>query len=67
MSLILHYSCYLTAVLFFKPEDEVAIGIKEPIGPCDEFSDVHTAFGMVSYLEGRIFLALTVRMVFRFS
>lgn len=48
LSLILHYSCYLTAVLYFNPEDEVAIGIKEPIGPCHETSPVQTAFGMVS-------------------
>lgn len=57
LSLIMHYSCYLTAVLFFNPEDEVAIGIKEPIGPCNETSPVHTAFGMT--LKKRKYLCPT--------
>lgn len=47
LSLILHYSCYMGIVLFFKPEDEVSIGVHEKTGPCNETSPVQTAFGMV--------------------
>lgn len=46
LSLILHYSCYLSCVLLFKPEDEVSIGVHEKTGPCNETSPVQTAFGM---------------------
>jgi len=46
LSLILHYSCYLSILLFFKPEDEVSIGVHERTGPCNVNSSVLTAFGM---------------------
>jgi len=48
LGLLLHYSCYMVCLLNFKPEDEVSIGVHEKLGPCDEFSPVVTAFGMVS-------------------
>lgn len=46
LSLILHYSIYMVMVLFFNPEDEVAIGVYEKTGPGNEYVPVHTAFGM---------------------
>ncbi|XP_018334874.1 uncharacterized protein LOC108743782 [Agrilus planipennis] len=45
--LLIHYSLFLAMTIFFKPEDEVAIGLKEPIGSCDEYVDVYTTFGQV--------------------
>ncbi|XP_046631520.1 uncharacterized protein LOC124311188 [Daphnia pulicaria] len=54
LSLILHYSCYLSTVLLFKPEDEVSIGVHEKTGPCNETSPIQTAFGMT--LKKRKFL-----------
>lgn len=51
LSLILHYSCYLTILLFFKPEDEVSIGVHERTGPCNATSSVYTALGMVSLIH----------------
>lgn len=46
--LFIHYSVFLVMVLFFNPENEVSTGLKEPVGPCDEYEDVQTAFGMVN-------------------
>lgn len=46
--LILHYTVFLILPIFFDPEKEIAIGLKETIGPCDEYVDLHTIFGMVS-------------------
>lgn len=37
----------MVMVLFFNPEDEVAIGVYEKTGPGNEYVPVHTAFGMV--------------------
>ena len=39
----------MICILNFKPEDEVSIGVHEKIGPCDEYTDIQTAFGMVCY------------------
>jgi hypothetical protein len=39
----------MICVLYFKPEDEVSIGVHEKIGPCDEYTGIQTAFGMVCY------------------
>lgn len=46
--LFLHYVSFLAMPIFFNPEDEISIGLKEPIGPCNEFVPIQTAFGMVS-------------------
>ena len=51
LALVLHYSIYMIMVLFFNPEDEVAIGVHERIGPCDENVPIQTAFGMVCLTE----------------
>ncbi|XP_071050816.1 uncharacterized protein [Onthophagus taurus] len=55
--LILHYATFLGMCLYFKPGNDISIGLKEPIGPCDEFSPVHTPFGMV--LQKRKYLCPT--------
>ena len=47
LSMILHYGCYLSILLFFNAEDEVSIGVHEPTGPCNATSPIQTAFGMV--------------------
>ncbi|XP_060521139.1 uncharacterized protein LOC132698828 [Cylas formicarius] len=43
--LVLHYAVFLSMTLFFNPEDEVSTGIKEQIGPCDEYVFIRTATG----------------------
>lgn len=45
--LVLHYTVFLLLPVFFDPEKEVAIGLRERIGPCDEYVDLHTVFGKV--------------------
>lgn len=60
LSLILHYSCYMSCVLYFKPELEVSIGVHEKTGPCNETSPVQTAFGMVC--GGTSFLNIALNM-----
>lgn len=47
LHLLVHYCTFWTMPVFFKAEDEIAIGLKEPIGPCDQYVPIHTAFGMV--------------------
>lgn len=49
--LVAHYSSFLSMTIFFNAEDEVAIGLKEPIGNCDEYVPLQTIFGLVSYLQ----------------
>ncbi|XP_018572213.1 uncharacterized protein LOC108911701 isoform X2 [Anoplophora glabripennis] len=44
--LIIHYAAFMIMPIFFNPEDEISTGLKEPIGPCDQYEDVKTAFGM---------------------
>ncbi|KAJ8941977.1 hypothetical protein NQ314_010201 [Rhamnusium bicolor] len=44
--LVLHYSSFLIMPIFFNPEDEISTGLKEPIGPCNEYVGIQTAFGM---------------------
>lgn len=46
--LVLHYSVFLIIPIFFDPENEIAIGVRETVGRCDEYVDVNTVFGMVS-------------------
>lgn len=55
--LVLHYLSFMTIVTMFKPEKEVAIGLKEPIGPCNEYTPVQTIFGMT--LKKRKYLCAT--------
>ncbi|RZB41659.1 uncharacterized protein BDFB_007446, partial [Asbolus verrucosus] len=55
--LVLHYVSFLIMPLIFNPEDEIAIGVKEPIGPCNEYVPIQTAFGMT--LQKRKFLCAT--------
>lgn len=55
--LICHYSIFMGVNIFLNPEDEVAIGLHETIGNCDETKDVHTAFG--SILKKKKYLCLT--------
>lgn len=49
--LLLHYSLFWSMAVFWKPENEIAIGLKERVGPCDEYVPIHTAFGMVNIYE----------------
>lgn len=49
LHLIVHYTSFLIMPIFFKPEDEIAVGLKEPIGPCDKIVPVQTVFGVVSW------------------
>jgi hypothetical protein len=55
--LLIHYVIFLIIPVFFNPEDEVAIGLKEPIGPCNEYTPIKTAFGMA--LQKRKYLCAT--------
>lgn len=41
--------------IFFNPEDEISTGLKEPIGPCDEYESMKTALGMVGITKICIF------------
>ncbi|XP_017781550.1 PREDICTED: uncharacterized protein LOC108566262 [Nicrophorus vespilloides] len=45
--LVLHYLTFLVIPIFFDPKKEISVGLKEPIGPCDEVVSVKTAFGMM--------------------
>ncbi|XP_021914825.1 uncharacterized protein LOC110827445 [Zootermopsis nevadensis] len=47
LHLALHYSLYLSFVIFGHPEEEVSIGLHERIGPCNETVPVYTASGIV--------------------
>ncbi|CAH0546976.1 unnamed protein product [Brassicogethes aeneus] len=55
--LIIHYLTFLFISIFLKPENEISMGLREPIGPCDKYSPLHTAFGMV--LQKRKYLCPT--------
>lgn len=48
LHLFIHYGSFLGIVSFMKPENEIAIGLKEPVGPCNEYVPMQTAFGMVN-------------------
>ncbi|KAL3275618.1 hypothetical protein HHI36_020371 [Cryptolaemus montrouzieri] len=45
--LIIHYATFFFIPILFKPENEVAIGLKEPIGPCEEYVPVQTILGVL--------------------
>ncbi|KAG7155591.1 hypothetical protein Hamer_G015958 [Homarus americanus] len=47
LNMVIHYGLYLSMAVFGKPEEEVSIGLHERTGPCDEKTDVYTAFGGV--------------------
>ncbi|KAF2357434.1 hypothetical protein FHG87_011808 [Trinorchestia longiramus] len=57
LALVVHYSLYLGLVIFGTPENEVSIGLHETVGPCNQTSDVYTAFGGV--LKKRKFLCVS--------
>lgn len=48
--LLIHYASFLTMPIYFNAEDEIAIGLKEPIGPCNETVPIQTVFGQVPEL-----------------
>jgi hypothetical protein len=48
IGLILHYSVYLGMVVFGDPDYEVAVGLHEKIGPCDEWIEMPTVFTLVT-------------------
>lgn len=57
LHLLIHYTAFLIMPIYFKAEDEVAIGVKETVGPCNEIVPIQTAFGMVikyciKYMKG---------------
>lgn len=43
--LVIHYLTFLSMPIFFNPENEVATGVKETIGPCDEYTSIMTVSG----------------------
>ncbi|CAG9761628.1 unnamed protein product [Ceutorhynchus assimilis] len=45
--LIIHYTLFWIIPVFFNPENEISTGIKEQIGPCDEFEPLQTLSGKV--------------------
>jgi len=57
LHLVIHYVSFWSMPVFFNAEDEIAIGLKEPIGPCSEKVPVQTAAGLV--LEKRKYLCPT--------
>jgi hypothetical protein len=48
LALLIHYITYIVLVFTAKPESQVAYGLHETIGPCQETTPVYTAFGHVS-------------------
>ncbi|XP_057664387.1 uncharacterized protein LOC130898849 [Diorhabda carinulata] len=46
LHLIVHYVTFMLIPIMFNPEDEVSTGMKEPIGPCNEFVPLHTIVGL---------------------
>lgn len=49
LALLIHYCVYIFLVFTAKPQNQVADGLHETIGPCQETTPVYTAFGHVSY------------------
>jgi len=48
IGLILHYSVYLWMAVYRNPEEEVAVGLHEKIGPCDEWIEMPTVFTLIT-------------------
>ncbi|VEN42048.1 unnamed protein product [Callosobruchus maculatus] len=57
LHLVYHYATCLFTASFLVPENEVSTGLKEPIGPCNEYVPVQTAIGMT--LKKRKYLCPT--------
>lgn len=51
LSLIIHYATFLIIILFYNPQDESVTGLREEIGPCDQYVPLRTVFGIVSELK----------------
>lgn len=47
LALLIHYCVYIFLVFTAKPQNQVADGLHETIGPCQETTPVYTAFGHV--------------------
>lgn len=54
LHLCVHYSAPLLSVIFFKPENEISVGLRERIGPCDAYIDVNTVAGVSIFLSFHI-------------
>lgn len=46
--LVLHYTTFWLMPILFNPEDEVSTGIKEKIGPCNQYVPLQTVSGKVN-------------------
>lgn len=46
--LVLYYTTFWIIPIVFNPENEISTGIKQPIGPCNEYVPVQTASGKVT-------------------
>lgn len=57
VGLIIHFSVYLGMALFGNPESEVAVGLHEKVGPCDEWVEQKTMYTLVT---GQVTLAHTI-------
>ncbi|CAG9858321.1 unnamed protein product [Phyllotreta striolata] len=55
--LLVHYALFLLMPVLFNPEDEVSTGLKEPIGPCNEYVPLRTIAGIT--LRKRKYLCST--------
>lgn len=53
---IIHYTYFIYLVYTSKPENNVVVGLHEPVGPCNETEPVQTPFGHV--LSKRKYLCL---------
>lgn len=63
--LIIHYAVFMIMPIFFNPEDEISTGLKEPIGPCDEYESMKTALGMVGITKIMYFSNIVYIMEFQ--
>nr|AEE62913.1 unknown [Dendroctonus ponderosae] len=57
LHLVLHYTTFWIIPILFNPENEISTGIKEQIGPCNEYVAVQTISGMI--LQKRKYLCLS--------
>ncbi|KAK7066324.1 hypothetical protein SK128_015350 [Halocaridina rubra] len=53
-NMLLHYGLYWCMAAFGSPEQEISIGLHERTGPCDQKTNVYTAFGQI--LKRRTYL-----------
>merc|ERR1711963_169070 len=47
LAVLIHYGFYIYLVFTAKPQDIRAVGLHQPVGPCDESVKVPTPFGHV--------------------